>query len=93
MYLTRHGNGYRFQRRITADLVPILGKSPIRLNIGNVPRRNAMSASRLLVGHLDRLFVDILKRGGKRMQQNADPRDVIIAELQSEPADLIKSSM
>lgn len=45
MYLTRHGNGYRFQRRIPAELVPILGKSPIRLNLGGVPSRTAAAAS------------------------------------------------
>lgn len=91
MYLTRHGNGYRFQRRIPAELVPILGKSPIRLNLGRVPSRTAAAASRLLVGHLDRLFLCVLKRGPK-MQQHIDPRDAIIAELQARLADLLETS-
>ncbi len=91
MYLTRHGNGYRFQRRIPAELVPILGKSPIRLNLGRIPSRTAAAASRLLAGHLDRLFLCVLKRGPE-MQQHTDPRDAIIAELQARLADLVETS-
>lgn len=92
MYLTRHGNGYRFQRRIPAELVPILGKSPIRLNLGEVSARKAAMLSRLLVANLDRLFLGILNRGSKFMQHNVDPRDAIIAELRAQLADTIKIS-
>lgn len=91
MHLTRHGNGYRFQRRIPADLVPILGKSPIRINLGNISSRSAARATRLHVGHLDRPFLGILTRRRRSMPQDTDPRDAIIAELQTELADLTKA--
>jgi integrase len=92
MYLTRHGNGYRFQRRIPVELVPILGKSPIRLNLGSVPARTAATWSRLLVANLDRLLLGILKRGHRSMPETTDPRDAIIAELHTQLADLSRTT-
>lgn len=88
MYLTRRSNGYRFQRRIPKDLVPVLGSSPIRLHLGMMPARQAASMARLLVGHLDRLFRDAVKTKGKNMQDGNDPRDLIIAELRAYIKDL-----
>lgn len=64
MYLTRHG--YRFQWRIPADLMPILGKSPVRPNLGNTCSRPVARVARLLVGCLSRLFLGILTEGHRK---------------------------
>ena len=84
MYHTRHGNGFRFQRRIPLKLVPILGSSPIRLNLGNIPARRAATICRLLAAHSDRLFAHTLRTEGKPMREYQDPRDAIIAQLKAE---------
>lgn len=89
MYHTRHGNGFRFQRRIPHDLVPLLGTSPIRLNLGRISNRQAATICRLLAARLDRLFAHTLNTKGKVMNENQDPRDVIIAELKATIANLM----
>ncbi|RWX75962.1 hypothetical protein EPK99_20035 [Neorhizobium lilium] len=92
MYLTRHGNSFRFQRRIPSELVPILGKSPIRLNIGKVPARQAATICRLLVARLDRLFAHTLITGGKTMSKLQDPRDAIVADLRRQIDELMEET-
>ncbi|WP_141514294.1 tyrosine-type recombinase/integrase [Rhizobium sp. M1] len=89
MYITRRDNGFRFQRRIPKDLEPILGKSPIRLHLGQLPARKAALIARLLVSHSDRLFHNLLQNGCRSMSETADPRDVIIAELQRQLAEVM----
>lgn len=91
MYHTRHGNDFRFQRRIPHDLVPILGTSPMRLNLCRVSNRQAATICRLLAARLDRLFAHTLRTEGKTMAQKQDPRDTIIAELQAEVDYLMRS--
>ena len=89
MYITRRENGYRFQRRIPKALEPILGKSPLRLRLGQLPARKAAFIGRLLVSHSDRLFHGLVQNGGHLMPDNADPRDAIIAELQRQLAEVM----
>lgn len=83
MYHTRHGNSFRFQRRIPHDLVPFIGSAPIRFNLGRISARQAATICRLLAARLDRLFAYTLNTKGRSMNENQDPRDAIIAELKS----------
>lgn len=92
MYLTKRENGYRFQRRIPKNLESLLGSSPIRLHLGHLSTTKAKLASRLLVGHLDRLLLDLSKRGGSSMNSDVDPRDAIIAEMQAQIDELMEGS-
>ncbi|WP_313196583.1 tyrosine-type recombinase/integrase [Shinella zoogloeoides] len=89
MYVTRRENGYRFQRRIPKDLEPILGESPLRLHLGQLPARKAAFIGRLLVSHSDRLFHGLVQNGCRFMPDNIDPRDAIIAELQRQLAEVM----
>lgn len=88
-YLDRRRNGYRFQIAIPADLHGRIGKSPIRIPLGNVPASLARRAARLLSGHAERLF--IVARVSRSGMMSADPRDVIIAELTAQIDGLIGS--
>lgn len=87
MYLTRRENGFRFQRRIPQNLEHILGRTPIRIQLGNLPARKASRIARLLASHSDLLFQEIIRMGSSLMPQNIDPRDVLIAQLQKELAE------
>lgn len=79
MYLDRRGNGYRFQIAVPSDLQERVGKSPIRIQLGNLTAFTARQAARLLSGHAEKLF--IAARSSKGGTMDADPRDSIIAEL------------
>ena len=87
MYLTRRENGFRFQRRIPKNLEPILGKSPIRISLGNLPARDASHIARLLAGHSDLLFMELTMKGCLTLTDNSattnepDPRDEVIVLL------------
>lgn len=87
MYLTRRENGFRFQRRIPKNLEPTLGKSPIRISLGNLPARDASHIARLLAGHSDLLFLEVAMKGSLTLSDNSatpnvpDPRDEVIAHL------------
>lgn len=87
MYLTRRQNGFRFQRRIPKKLEPVLGKSPIRIHIGNLPARDATRIARLLAGHSDLLFPELEVKGYRALSDdsntpdNIDPGDETIARL------------
>ncbi len=87
MYLTRRENGFRFQRRIPKNLEPILGKSPIRISLGNLPASDASHIARLLAGHSDLLFLEVAMKGSLTLSDNSatpnvpDPRDEVIAHL------------
>lgn len=83
MYLTKRANGFRFQRRIPKDLEENLGRTPIRIHLGNLSARKVSCIARLLASHSDRLFLDILRYGDKSMSEDTDPRDSLIAELQT----------
>ncbi len=83
MYLTKRDNGYRFQRPIPKDLELVLGRTLIRIHLGNLSARKASGSARLLASHSNRLFLNILRYGDKCMSDNADPRDSLIAELQT----------
>lgn len=72
MYLTRRQNGFRFQRRIPKNLEPILGKSPIRVHLGNLPLRNASRIARLLASNSDLLFQKITLEGCRTLPDNPD---------------------
>lgn len=92
MYLTKRDNGFRFQRRIPKNLEPLLGTSPIRLHLGHLSTTRANLASRLLVGHLDRLLLDLTNRGSDAMNSDVDPRDAVIAEMQAQIDALMEGS-
>ena len=72
MYLTRRQNGFRFQRRIPKNLEPILGKSPIRVPLGNLPGRDASRIARLLASNSDLLFQKITLEGCRTLPDNPD---------------------
>ncbi len=78
-YLDRHFNSFRFQIAIPADLHHRIGKSPIRIPLGNTPASIARRAARLLSGHAERPFIAARSSGNATMDM--DPRDIIIAEL------------
>ncbi|MEP4149712.1 MAG: site-specific integrase [Lentilitoribacter sp.] len=90
MYLTRRQNGFRFQRRIPKKLEPVLGKSPIRIHIGNLPARDATRIARLLAGHSDLLFQELEVKGYCALSDKSDttddidPRDATIARLRKQ---------
>ena len=90
MYLTRRENGFRFQRRIPKSLEPILGKSPIRIPLGNLPVRDASRIARLLASNSDLLFQKIALEGCRTLTDIPDDpnspdynekREALIAEL------------
>lgn len=76
MYLTRRENGFRFQRRIPKNLEPLLGKSPIRIHLGNLPARDASRIARLLASNSDLLFQKITLEGCRTLTDIPDdPND------------------
>lgn len=75
MHITPRRSGWRFQIRVPRDLEGILGRSPIRLNLGPVAKRDAARTARLLAGHVESVFVACRK--GAMMT-----KDELIEELQ-----------
>lgn len=75
MHVTSRRSGWRFQIRVPRDLESILGRSPIRLNLGPVAKRDAARTARLLAGHAESVFLACRK--GARMT-----KDELIEELQ-----------
>ena len=60
MYLTFRNSGYRFQIAIPSYLHAILGRTPIRVNLGRIPAAIARKASRLLSGHSEAVFLQLV---------------------------------
>jgi len=60
MYLTFRNSGYRFQIAIPSCLHAILGRTPIRVNLGRIPAAIARKASRLLSGHSEAVFMQLV---------------------------------
>lgn len=57
MHITHRRSGWRFQIRVPRDLEDVFGRSPIRLNLGPVGKRDAARTARLLAGHVESVFV------------------------------------
>lgn len=79
MHLTLRKSGWRFQIRIPRDVEPVFGRSPIRLNLGQIAKRRALRVARLLTGRAETVFM--LCRKGADM--TTDARDKLIEELNS----------
>lgn len=78
MHVSQRKSGWRFQLRVPTDLEGIFGASPIRLNLGVIPKRQALRIARLLAGHAESVFMGSRTRG--HMSEQA--REDLIEELQ-----------
>lgn len=76
MHLTHRQSGWRFQIRVPCDLEDVFGRSPIRLKLGPIGKRNAARTARLLAGHAESVFLACRK--GASMT-----KDELIEELQA----------
>ncbi|WP_224408395.1 DUF6538 domain-containing protein [Afifella sp. IM 167] len=56
MHVLTRGTGSTFQIRIPADLVTILGHTPLRTSLGFLPKREAQRRARLLAGQAEIWF-------------------------------------
>lgn len=75
MHITPRRSGWRFQIRVPRDLEDVFGRSPIRLNLGPVGKRDAARTARLQAGHAESVFVACRKGAGMT-------KDELIEELQ-----------
>ncbi|MCJ9723563.1 site-specific integrase [Agrobacterium sp. SHOUNA12C] len=87
MYLTHRKSGFRFQIAVPTDLQTRLGRTPIRIPLGNIPAADARRRARLLSGHVERLFIAARARA-LRGGDMTDIRDKVIAELQAQLQEL-----
>lgn len=77
MHLTARPSGWRFQIRIPRPLEPTFGCTPLRLNLGPLPKRPAVRVARLLAGHAERVFRSV--ETGNRMTDIS--RDELVEQL------------
>lgn len=60
MYLTRRTSGFRFQIAIPSSLHARLGRTPVRINLGRISASAAQRIARLLSGHSEIVFVQLI---------------------------------
>ena len=80
MHLELHRNSYRFQIAVPSDLQYLLGKSPLRVQIGRTPALTARRIARMLSGHAEKWFT-ATRIGSLDTVMKNDLRDTIIEEL------------
>ena len=61
MHITPRRSGWRFHIRVPCDLEDVFGRSPIRVNLGPVGKRDAARTARLLAGHADRYSLPVVR--------------------------------
>ncbi|MFG1395182.1 DUF6538 domain-containing protein [Xanthobacter agilis] len=78
MYLWRRPSGFLFQIRIPSDLAPILGKTPLRVKLGQLSTREAERRARLLAGAAEKGFMAARKRApGKNPAVDAEVENLL----------------